>query len=1219
MKFADFLNFLTVTVFSACLFGCGLFTDDTPPEENSLLEIEAIFGNQRFDPKKFYQFFEEPISSEIDYIENRLYDYAKYVIQEETNTISRNDLKFFVSEFFRDQAADFHRGIDTIFAVNSVFFGTGYDRLSLENIERLFVILRRANIHFSTIARAFQDYSEKRIPLADYRRGFEKNLSDLSQTVMDVVPSNVNASARIAPLIQNFAELVLGNNLPQEDFRNILSDIELVKVLVLGGDSQNISLEEIRVFMRKFVGLALPLFDLYYLADKPRPGNREYVQFIGGNIKALFNALEMSSRVLSKYRLKKFFNGLSDNLPSFFLNAVNLFLEGSSLFSGEEKDSFTVEGLEKTFHIFYEGALVYTEGIEHSKEKRENKDDLKNFKEWFIDKTTYLSQIILDNISSQKQSSLHIDESLISHATKTFRSSSSEEVRPKNILKRIQLLKVLLAGGERGIITTREMQILAEKASQLSKVFFDFLYFGEYQLEKNFEYTRFVVERVHIFLNAIEEQTGSLFYPDELVDIFPQSLGRWTSTEVISFIKKYKTILLQEEGHAYTYRNVKQAENTLAVYLESFILYEYTYKTMVSIFETETATREDIASLRNRALTWKNNVKAVLDLSLYPEEIKVESFIRQTWKELKFTDIGTEKFLGILSSKKFLEATPKDILYKKEVPSLIEKVPPVLSGVLTIVFNFTRENDLNKIYFSILQAVREIRGQFRTGNHDDIFLEMNDLNFFELFFAQTNNRLIKLVKTLVPIINNKIILELYYPPRNTIDYSQDIYLSSIDNRTKLTFSEFNNLFNIIDDILIDLSLAGPTFDFYKDELEVKTSINSAAFFGGGPLASECPRCRPDKNLDVFSFFTEEQVNIFLTEFSLITSNYKYFRNDSGIHIYDEFYHRTKMGYIEILFLKKICSLLIRSYGKENGRITPLLENTLDAFLWDFKPLFDYFDAWTDSPKTFARNIVRLSDLFQHSSNGNEKLDLNEIVEFVGLTISAMKIRGQVLENIASLCENFGTLTQELIGPSCYKKHFFTVFFEDFPYLKDHLPKLYRYISGASSEEKNYFLTSMEGFSRGKRTDLMKRRHFNSLFGSMLNIESTFIRYDKNNDNILDEDDLYDAFPTYKRTLYSTATNAGLNLPYDEKGRVLFLYIINNNRPPQQGLRGWLNLLEFSGSLVRPVIPENIQQNDHQLSRLQRFKYRKAIIAKRIDIGAILYYIANPSNEDQTDL
>ena len=1177
-----------------CLVGCGLFTDDRPPEDEGPL-IEGLLIKDEFDPEKFYQFFERPISKEIDYIENKFYDYAKYVKREESNTISKSDLKFFVNKFFQDQAEALNKGIDALFAVNSIFLGTGQEALSISNIEKLFNIMRHGNLHLSAIKQSSQSYKAGQISLEEYRETFRRNLEALSQNITDNLPKiHPDGQAPIGPLVESLINLRKTDG-RQSALNDIFLEMGLLKTLVVGGKQETISLAQIHLFMEKIVDLAPPLFDVYYYEELNRRDSLDSLHFIGDKIRDIFNILGDTPRSLPKKNLQNALDKFSANFSKTFFNTGNLFLDVGLLFSGRKDGILSLQDLEKTFHIFYEGLVFYYETVKKADLAHFDEIKLQQFRSWFASKAEHLTRVILNNISTNGNTSLALEMPLINHFAQIY-----DNVPLEKIQKRVHLLKQLLAGGERAIITTKEVQKLAQKLPHLSGIVFDFLYFKKYTLEKDFEYPRFVIERIRTFLGNIEEQTGTLLYPDELIDILPRNLGRWKSSEIIHIVKSYKTLLLQEEDYNFTYRNTQQAKNMLMIYLTTLTLYEHTYKTMELILNTKTATLSDIENLKETALVWEKKIKNSLNFSLYPERFMMAEFIRETWTELKFTEIGTQKFLRILSSKKMLESTPKDIVYKNELLSVIEKVPVVLSSTIEIIFNLAQENDPNKSFLGILKALREMKKTFRQGNDLEVFFAMNDLDAFRPFFLKFDDRLIDLVKTLLPIIKRKVLLKFNYLPSS--------------GYTEFTFSDFNKLFNILDDILVHVSLVGPTFDLYQDKLDKKTPIkNINGFLNKDPWCPSCRPPRPHRSRKEFSFFTEKEIDTFLEEFLSITLDYKYFRNPKGIHIYDRFYHRQKKGFMEIMFLKKICHILMQGYRRNGQPQDSITESQLNTFLWDFKPLFDYFHAWSENPETFARNVILLADLFQHSSNGNNRMDINETVEFVGLTVSAMNIRKQAVEKLLSVCENLGTATNILIDPSCYKEHFFSIFFEELPFLQYHVPKLYSYISNASREEQYYFLESIEGFSRGPRTDPMTISHFNNLVGAMFNIESTFIRYDINDDNILDEDELEASFPTYKNAIRLISC---IPASLEQMAKSAFLYIIKYTQLPQQGWRGKANFFSFHFD-GRPRKDEGLLGKVFSFAKIDR----KAVVAERINIGYILYYIAISSvdlnNTDST--
>ena len=1203
------------------LYGCGLFTDDDPPKEDIFPEVEAIFDDEGFDTEKFYRFFEEPITREIDYIENRFRDYARYVKRNDTNTITKKDVKFFVSQFLKNQEEDLHRGIDTIFAVNSLFLGTGQETISLGNIEKLFNILRRGNLHFAAITKAARDYEAGNVSLDYYRESFNNNLTALSKAITEnLSPDTDAASALIAPLMDNFTPWMAKNGIPENTLRDSLPDTQLLKMLLVGGEKETISLGEVRLLMQRITALSGPFFDFYYIGELNIGETIEYVRFVGDRMRTIFDVLGSNPRSLSRPDLEKSLKTIFDNLPGTFTSAITLFVEGSFLFSGNSSEMLTLTDLKKTFTILYEAALAYGEVWERSQEERRNDGELQDFRQWFITKATDVSRIVSTNISSNN-TSLSLDTSLINHITTLFRDSPLDEGLLETVLVRTHFLKGLFTGSKSNTITTNDIQILMNKMPDLAEILFDYLYFREFPLEDDFEYTKFTVTRVKDFLGAIERQDGVLFYLGELPDILPETMGRWSASDIIRILENYKNFILGEDHRSYTYRNILQGENILGIYLETFILYEHTYKTLESILNIETAKRDELERLRNMTSLWRDNVSAMLDFSLYPEEVDAEDFIRQTWRELKFSELGTEKMLGILSAKNFLEPTPWAVLHKGELLSVVDKVPPALLGVMEIIFNFKRETDPNKAYLHMLKGLRGIRAILHRGSQH-IFLEGDDLDAFKPFFVD-GGLLVDLVQDLLPIVKRKI-LPLFLP-------------ISQDESSGLTFSELDKLLDTMENILVDVALTGPTFDFYRDKLEKNTLISREALFCRGAWYPNCPILKPNRAIDSFSFFTQNQMETFLEEFGHITHYYKYFRNDSsGIHVYDEFYHRHKKGYMEIVFLKRVIAFLMQSYNTQPVFTGSLSRNELYTFLCDFKPLLDYFGAWTESesPETFARNIVLLSDLFQHSSNGNNRIDIDEAVEFIGLTISGMKVRKQIVEQLTTICENSGTATNERIDLSCYRENFFQAFFNDFPYLKDHLPKLYRFIFDSSQEEKDNFLVSVEGFTRGQSNEPMSRHHFNLLVGALFNIESTFMRYDRNDDNILDENELNLAFPTYNNAICLVMED---RLPFacSEKWAKSALFsIVKHRRPPSWGQYGtvtslfkystpeerdWAISSLFLSSILRRGPPPTGLRELFDFARFHYMGDRTDIVATRVSIGAILYYLAilpvssNPEN------
>ena len=1165
-------NGLAIILLMFSSYGCGLFTNDDPPKKNLIPPaVEAMLDTGAFNTDRFYLFFEAPIVEEIDRLEKRLLDYAKYVRRHDANAISKNDLKFFVDEFFPNQEESLYLGIDTIFTINALFFETGEEIISMQNVEKLFDVFRLFNRYFADINQALKDYESGRLSFEQYREEFRTHLLELSQSIILNLPPNTNnSSARLASIIETLMAWVSNSGAEENNVEHVLANTELIKILIVGGQQDSISLKEIQIIMEKIVDLILPFFDFYYIEEFSFEGPVEYMHFIGDRVQGLFRTLGHEPRSISKHKLSTLIQSV--NLPKDFSNAIDIFLKGSILFSGNDSDVLTLVDLKKAFSIFYEGAIIYNDVLIRARKERTRPEDLEEFKRWFIEKSVDFSLIVSNNISYTTNSFVSLSStSLIGRVVDLLNESTIDKSSLEKISKRTMFLKSLIAGGERVTVSTEDIRTLILKISNLAPVVFDFFYFKEYHFEDNFERTKFTVSKINAFLDIIEEQEGVLFYPDELIDILPEIMGQWTAEDIIHILENYKKFILQEGHRYYTYRNILQGRNILELYFETFILYEQTYKTLGLILDTKTAERKHMEELAKNTLSWRDTAISLLNLELYPDQAQVEAFIQDTWRELKSSELGTKQVLGLLSSKKFQEPTPWKILHKEEIASVINKVPSTLIGVMEIIFNLYRETNLNKKYLYILNSLRDIRKTFYHEVDDThVFITMTDFDAFRPFF---DDALIDLIKVLIPTIKEKI-LSTFNP----------VAAASKDD---LTFAEFDKMLGLLDDVLVNISLTGPTFDFYKDRLaNNKESFSKNFLLNGNPFCPHCHLPRPQKEMDAFSSFTEKQIDSFLDMFIHVTDHYKYFRNyETNIYTYDKFYHRYKEGHIEIVFFRQLIELIVYSYGRDCRYNQSLPIHTVDAFLLDFQPLLEYLNAWTDDPETFGRNIVLLSDLFQHSSNGNNKLDIDEIVEFIGLNITAAKIGNQVFNDLDLACrgsEQNDPKNQQINLP-CYRANFFDTFFKESFQLQNSLPRLYDYISSSSYEQKLDFLVSIEGFTRGSIQGPMSKFHVNRLIGAMLNIESTFIRYDQNDDNILDARELENALSTYKNSICLVI--GGTSTCSKKMAYSALLSIVKNEKIPTAPMEK-VHFLLF-----------------HLLGNKQE------VFATRVSIGSILYYLA----------
>lgn len=113
---------------------------------------------------------------------------------------------------------------------------------------------------------------------------------------------------------------------------------------------------------------------------------------------------------------------------------------------------------------------------------------------------------------------------------------------------------------------------------------------------------------------------------------------------------------------------------------------------------------------------------------------------------------------------------------------------------------------------------------------------------------------------------------------------------------------------------------------------------------------------------------------------------------------------------------------------------------------------------------------------------------------------------------------------------------------------------------------------------------------------MINIESTFIRFDTNRDNIIDYNELTEAFKVYKAAIISLA-----NLKPGEEGyaQSIFLYMVSKMEIPPTGT--WMQSGKFF-AFHKCVAYTYCRET-----------FLDKIEAKRLNIGKLLYYMVNQNS------
>jgi len=547
------------------------------------------------------------------------------------------------------------------------------------------------------------------------------------------------------------------------------------------------------------------------------------------------------------------------------------------------------------------------------------------------------------------------------------------------------------------------------------------------------------------------------------------------------------------------------------------------------------------------------------------QRLNLKDFILESAKKIGAKEIDADTIDSVLFLKKILIAGDKEIITSDEVETLIKKLPALLNLSFDLFFvagdNFKSDTDHAKFY---LDTTRELYS----------IVEFNQENF-ELLKVEQITNLIK--KFLGP--DSTIDVERFTP---TIMALKTKLLESKGNAFML--SDIKTIVNLAEELTEQMLFDILTYDAYQKTLESPNAIVYIA-----PL-----------KIPGYENFSKRRLAELQDNFQNVAVNFKYFREKhSYLQYYGTEFKRPKYGFIELSTMRYFATKLLKSYGHkdQNGARQVSLEE-FQIFLLDMKPVLEEFKLWSQDFANFARNAVFLADLFQHQSNGDFNVNVNEATEYIAMVLSAVQVNAKLQDEMSKHCDTGINKDDPLFDTVCYNDHYFETLLNELNY-KTSFPRLITYINSSSPEEVMGYLQGVEGFARETNDPKVpvSKREATLILGALLNIESTFIRFDVNKDNIIDNQtvvgyegkkpltELDAAFRIYQTAIIKVA-----NLKPDQEkyAKAIFLYMIKYMEIPPQG--SWLKTGKF----------------------LYFYKWgsSKPIYAKRLNVGTLLYYLVS---------
>lgn len=868
-----------------------------------------------------------------------------------------------------------------------------------------------------------------------------------------------------------------------------------------------------------------------------------FAKIMDEDIQAQIDCLEKNFVQFSKYvkrpslesigrrELSVFVEDFFPSNASMIMDGLTLLFKVNLIFIDDQTDQISTEGMRRLFKLLAHANKNAARMNRAFADYDAGKVTLAQLRQVFIDSLSALANAGIESMSHGKSAELSITETVRDVSGKFKELTISEED-----LKVAQIVKKLFVGGEKDVITCDELRDFLSRMRPLAALTFDMLYVNEYKLEGTQSYASFILDRVDSLFDNIPLERDGVLLTHEDAAYVANYAGMSNSDKLEQTFRSAKAHLFTpKDANGLNARDIKLLRVYAKAYLKTFLTWN---RVQTSLDAKNTQPRAFVAEILDK---WSTEMIALVDPALFPEEIGLSRFLDDVAAAWEFEHKDIQLGRSIMLLKPLLIGGKAATLSPLEVDRLLPKLKLVTLTVYDAIVFSRSERPKREIYHFALDMLDSLNQFLHPGDDFEIAFLTKGLENFKVFVPQAS----------LPVVTGMI---EGFPTIKTKLFG--------GHKEVVLFKEFRQIVEEVRSLVETLHLSEITLDLYPQEFASTKLVKSLPY-----------RHHPD-----YKRFSVQRLERFKRDFKHVFSKLHYFIDDENLQTYQTNIVRTRDGFTLNMLLRQAARLVLSRYGHiEDGQAMLSLEE-IDSMMKQFKPLLEPMGLWTKKIDTFARNMLLLSDLFQSRSNGNGSMDVDEAVEYIGMVIVSVEIQSRLMQAYPKYCDNVGTEEIAFDTP-CYRPAFFDVLFKDLK-LGKKLPKLKAYVDSVPKSESLKFLRGVEGFARDYDDEAipMAKRDLVLLVGAMLNIESTFVRFDRvDENNQLDQSELDQAYYIYRDGI---VTVAELSEDQEQYTKSIFLYMVEKMEKPSPGA-----LFIFHNNPLRGNIT-----------------------AKRLNIGTLLYYL-----------
>lgn len=509
----------------------------------------------------------------------------------------------------------------------------------------------------------------------------------------------------------------------------------------------------------------------------------------------------------------------------------------------------------------------------------------------------------------------------------------------------------------------------------------------------------------------------------------------------------------------------------------------------------------------------------------YNYQLNIESFLVQLKGILKISDedLNMDNIRPWFFVKKlFLGGQSKEIT-SDEFMEFLDRASILVITAFDGLYAFQRKHDdLNTKYYYYFSVVQDLKKNIKTLPEDEVLLSSDQLfTLIGSFLKPEPENAIKDLEVSITRFKEKFI-------GGKID--------------EIQYRDLDKVMSWLEEFTGMLYFNAVTYDKFKDKMKSPRAISGLQ--------------RPNQKL--YFNLNQKYLNLYWEQFQYVSKNYRFFQDSSGRAYFYNYYKRFKSGFQTTSMLRWALHKTIAVYGHyPKGKSTKHIDKAdFITAMNDVKGIIEYLDFWPDDPQSFVSESISSADLFMWHSDGNNNASQEELTEYVDNVINSFSITSKVHDHLKQHCDVVDP-DKGSIETTCFREFFLHIFFNELK-LQKYYNKLYDFLRAEGAGTLQKYLINIELYSR-LTPDVkipLSKENINRIIVILTNLETAFIRFDTNKDNVLKREELDMAFLVFKNLVRDVA-----NMDSDDSAlyKSIFLYLIKHMEKPTAAKLLWFHM------------------------------------------------------------